>query len=190
MKSDLSRSRFDQQLRRTEIVIQRLSLVSAILLLPALIFIRVFEIYTRVNLNKPGSLFNNIESELFLVFIFLSIGAAYLNDAHVRVDILSARFSARVKAIAELLGAVFFVLPLTVIVLWFGFDMVWSAHADGETAAIALGAPVRWVILTAIPIGICLLALGVLVRTVRLLRSLSKGANGSRNKLRRSGEAS
>lgn len=151
------------------------------LLLPALISIRVFEIYTRVNLNRPGSLFNNMESELFLVFIFLSIGAAYLNDAHVRVDILSARFSPRLRAQIELLGAIFFVLPITVIVLWYGFDMVWSAHADGETAAIALGAPVRWVIVAAVPIGIGLFAVGVLVRTIRLLNNLSRGETGEPN---------
>lgn len=182
MPSDISDSRFDRLLRRTEVFIQRLSLVSAILLLPALIFIRVFEIYTRVNLNRPGSLFNNMESELFLIFIFLSIGAAYLNDAHVRVDILSARFSPRFKAQIELLGAVLFVLPITAIVLWYGVGMVWSAHADGETAAIALGAPVRWMIVAAVPIGIGLFALGVLARAIRLLKHLPRSGNRKPNK--------
>ncbi|MGB7306138.1 MAG: TRAP transporter small permease subunit [Burkholderiaceae bacterium] len=161
-------------MRKIEKAIQWLGLASALLLLPALILTRVIEIYTRVNLGKPGSLFNNMESELFLVFIFLSIGAAYLNNAHVRVDILSVRFSRRVNAMIELVGAVFFVLPLATIAIWYGLDMTWSALDDGETAAIAFGAPARWVIVAAVPIGIGLFALSVLARTFLLLHSLSR----------------
>lgn len=161
-------------MRKIEKAIQWLGLASALLLLPALILTRVIEIYTRVNLEKPGSLFNNMEGELFLVFIFLSIGAAYLNDAHVRVDILSVRFSRRVNAMIEMVGAIFFVLPLAAIGIWYGLDMTWSALDDGETAAIAFGAPARWVIVAAVPIGIGLFALAFLARTFLLLHSLSR----------------
>lgn len=174
MHRDVLGTRACTFVRKIEKAIQWLGLASALLLLPALILTRVIEIYTRVNLGKPGSLFNNMESELFLVFIFLSIGAAYLNNAHVRVDILSVRFSRRVNAMIELVGAVFFVLPLATIAIWYGLDMTWSALDDGETAAIAFGAPARWVIVAAVPIGIGLFALSVLARTFLLLHSLSR----------------
>lgn len=155
--------------------ILRISLIGAFIFLPLLIFVRVFEIYTRNIINQPSSLYNAMEREVFVVFIFLTFGAAYVSDGHVRVDVLRGRFSPRVKAWIETLGAIFLVLPLTAIVFWFGWDMVASALKHGERSAIFFGASMRWFILATLPFGVALYAAAVLSRMTRNILYL-KGA--------------
>jgi TRAP-type mannitol/chloroaromatic compound transport system permease small subunit len=155
--------------------IRRISLIGAFIFLPLLIFVRVFEIYTRNIINQPSSLYNAMEREVFVVFIFLTFGAAYVSDGHVRVDVLRGRFSPRVKAWIETLGAIFLVLPLTAIVFWFGWDMVASAIKHGERSAIFFGASMRWFILATLPFGVALYAAAVLSRMTRNILYL-KGA--------------
>lgn len=156
-------------LLRTERSIRRLALVSAMILLPALITVRIVEIVLRGMLNKPGSLFNAMEGELFVMFVFTALAAALLDNAHVRVDIFRNRLSPRGKAVIEILGTVFFVLPFSLIVLWFGVDMTISVYEDGERAAIALGAPARWIIVGTVPVGIGLFCLAAVTRLIRHL---------------------
>lgn len=147
--------------------IQRIGLIGAFIFLPLLIFVRVFEIYTRNIIEEPSSLYNAMEREVFVVFIFLTFGAAYVSDGHVRVDVLRGRFSPRAKARIEILGAILLVLPLTAIVFWFGWDMVASAVKHGERSAIFFGASMRWFILATLPFGVALYAAAVLSRMTR-----------------------
>lgn len=151
---------------RTERLIRRVGLIAALIFLPALMISRLTEIVTRP-LNLPGSLFNAMEAEFFLFFAFLIAGAAAVSDAHVRVDIFRDRYGLRLRAWIEILGTLVFVLPFTAAVIWYGLDLVGIAFANNERAAFALGAPVRWMIVLATPVGIGLLALAILCRTVR-----------------------
>ncbi|MGH1357293.1 MAG: TRAP transporter small permease subunit [Burkholderiaceae bacterium] len=166
---------FGRVLLRTERAIRRLGVFTAIVLLPALIGVRLIEIILRGVLNKPGSLFNAMEGELFVMFVFMAIAAAYLNDAHVRVDILRDRLSRRSKSLIEIAGTLLFVLPVSLIVIWYGADMTYSTYAGGERAAIALGAPARWLIVATVPLGVGLFCVAVLARTIRHLGYLLTG---------------
>lgn len=149
-----------------ETLVQKSGLVAALVLLPCLILVRVTEIVTR-NLNTAGSLYNALESELFLLFAFLTIAAAYVNDAHVRVDLFRDRYSPRGRAFVELLGGLFFVLPFCLIVLWYGGRLTVISFEDGERSAIALGQQWRWLIIASLPIGTGLFGLAVVSKMVR-----------------------
>jgi TRAP-type mannitol/chloroaromatic compound transport system permease small subunit len=159
-----------------ETFIRRFSLACALMLVPSLIFVRLFEIYTRTALSKPASLYSAMERELFVFFVFITLAAAYLSDAHVRVDILRDQLSTRAKSAIEILGGLFFVLPFAAIILWSGGILTISAFEHNEKAAIALGAPVRWMIIAALPVGITLLALAVTSKVMRCaLHLVGKG---------------
>ena len=149
-----------------ERTIRRVGFVAALVLVPAMMAARLTEITTR-SMNIPGSLFNAMEAEFFLLFAFLTAGAAAVSDAHVRVDIFRDRFGPRLRAWIDILGTVFFVIPFAAAVMWYGMLLTGAALEDGERAAIAMGAPMRWVIVLATPFGIWMLALAVVCRTVR-----------------------
>lgn len=154
-----------------EKAVARIGLYSALVLLPLLMVARLTEILTRT-FNIPGSLFNAMESELFMLFAFLTVGAAYANNYHVRVDILRDRFSPRRRAWVELIGIAVMILPFAVIVLWFGSLLAGISMADGERAAIGFGAPVRWLIIGAMPYGMLLLFIAMGARAARAIMFL------------------
>jgi len=150
----------------TERLIRRVGFVAALVLLPAMMLSRLTEIVTRP-LHLPASQFNAMEAEFFVIFAFLIAGSAAVSDAHVRVDIFRERFGPRLRAWIEILGTLLFVLPFSAAVIWYGLDLVGIAFDKGEAAAFALGAPARWIIILATPVGIGLLALAILCRTAR-----------------------
>lgn len=162
----------EHRLLLLEATLRRVGMIAALLLIPALMLTRLVEIITRY-LNTPGSLYNAMESELFLLFVFLTIAAAYAGDHHVRVDVFRDRMGPRVRAWVEIFGTLFFILPFACIVLWYGGILTGIVWTDGERSAIALGAPVRFLIIGAMPLGVAMfliIALSRMTRTILFLQ--------------------
>jgi len=153
---------------------RRVGLVAAAILIPMLIFGRCWEIISRnVFGSVTSSFFNAMEGELFLLLIFLSLATGYVGDTHVRVDIFRSRLSQRAQWLIEAIATVIFVIPFTLIVIWYGYDLVYSAYTHAERSAAALGAPVRWLLLCSVPFGITLFALTMIARVLRRLIDVS-----------------
>lgn len=68
-------------------------------------------------------------------------GFALLNNAHVRVDIFYARWSARGKAIADLIGVVLFLLPFVTVVWLYALPFVQRSWRFYEGSANVGGMP-------------------------------------------------
>ena len=171
----------EHRLLRFENALRRVGLIFALVLIPALMLTRLVEIITR-SLNTPGSLYNAMESELFLLFAFLTIATAYASDHHVRVDLFRARMGPRLRAWIEILGILFFILPFAGIVFWYGGILTGIVWSDGERSAIALGAPVRFLIIGAMPLGVAMfvaVALSRLTRTVLFLKGKAADPSGT-----------
>ncbi|MFQ5642902.1 MAG: TRAP transporter small permease subunit [Thiogranum sp.] len=99
------------------------------------------------------------ESILYLHASVFMLGAAYtlLLDGHVRVDIFYRGFSRKRKALVDLLGALFLLLPVCIFLLWSSWGYVaaaWSLHeGSGETG----GLPYVYLLKTLIPLAALLL---------------------------------
>jgi tripartite ATP-independent transporter DctM subunit len=83
-----------------------------------------------VPLNSNGF----IELQWYLFSLLFLLGAAYTlkHNAHVRVDVLYGRLSAKGKAWINLLGTVLFLIPFCVLMLWTAWpaDGAGRCHAD------------------------------------------------------------
>lgn len=92
--------------------------------------------------------------------IFL-IGAGYtlLQDSHVRVDIFYARMSERTRAWVDVGGALVFLLPTVVFILWTSFPWAMRSYLMGETSPEPGGLPYRFIIKGMLPLGFILLGL-------------------------------
>lgn len=88
----------------------------------------------------------------------LAAGYVLLVDEHVRIDAVAQRFSARVRAVIDIVALVFFVLPLCALMLDLGWEFFITAWHSGERSYNA-GGLLRWPVLVAIPLGFALLAL-------------------------------
>ena len=101
------------------------------------------------------------ESILYLHASLFLLGAAYTlkKDGHVRVDIFYRGFTARRKALVDLLGSLFLLLPVCSFLLWVSWDYVASAWALREGSPESGGLPFVYLLKTLIPLAALLLIL-------------------------------
>lgn len=79
----------------------------------------------------------------FLVMVGLSV--TLLANAHVRVDVVSTRWSAPMQALRDVLGVLFLLLPMIIAIAWFSWDYVERAWVIQERSGDAGGlAGVYW----------------------------------------------
>jgi len=109
------------------------------------------------------------ESVTYLHASVFLLGCAYTlqKDGHVRVDILYHRLSPRFKAVINLLGGLFFLLPLCCFIAWSSWDYVLAAWAVKESSPEAGGIPAVFLLKTLIPVMAASLFLQGVSETLR-----------------------
>jgi len=125
----------------------------------------------------PTADLKELESVLFFGLVMLSFGYAYLRDAHVRVDLVSRRLPARVRAAIELGACTVVVLPFCGLLVWYGGESAWRSFAQGERLAFG-DLPLQWVVRLMVPLGALALAAASIAVSVRGLRALAAPPNG------------
>jgi TRAP-type mannitol/chloroaromatic compound transport system permease small subunit len=83
------------------------------------------------------------ESVLYMHGLVFMLGAAYTlkHDGHVRVDIFYQKFNAKQRAVVNLFGSIFLLLPVCVFILAISLDYVFSSWRVMESSAEAGGLP-------------------------------------------------
>jgi len=119
------------------------------------------------------------ESILYLHASLFLLGAAYTlkKDGHVRVDIFYRGFSAKRKALVDLLGSLLLLLPVCSFLLWASWDYVtiaWSIHEGSQEAG---GLPYVYLLKTLIPVAVLLLILQGISQALSSLSTLASGKN-------------
>jgi TRAP-type mannitol/chloroaromatic compound transport system permease small subunit len=128
-----------------------------------------------VPLNSNGF----IELQWYLFSLVFLLGAAYTlkHNAHVRVDVLYGRLSAKGKAWINLLGTLLFLIPFCVLMLWTAWPAVQESWSLREMSSDPGGLP-RYPIKTVIPIAFMFLlvqGVAMLIRQVAILRGVLPG---------------
>jgi len=80
----------------------------------------------------------------------LAAGFAYLLNAHVRVDIFYASFSARGKAWVDLFGVIFLLMPWLVLLGWTAWTYVTYSWQTNEISVQSNGMPAMYVLKSSI----------------------------------------
>jgi TRAP-type mannitol/chloroaromatic compound transport system permease small subunit len=116
----------------------------------------VFEVITRRVFNSPTIW--SFEVITYLYGFFFMIVAAYtlLHNAHVRIDIVSSRWSPQTQAIVDIVNYLVFFFPFIGVVLWRGTYFALSSWSFGEVSASYFHSPL-YPIKTVIPIAALLL---------------------------------
>jgi len=95
---------------------------------------------------------------LFSAVFLLAAGYTLLHNEHVRIDVVISHLPPRVRAWIDLLGGLFFLLPMAVIILALSWPIVVESYTRHEFSADA-GGLLRWPVKLLIPVGFLLLAL-------------------------------
>lgn len=134
---------------------------SLITVLAALV---VFDVVVRM--MKRPTIWGLELSCILLTFItFLGAGYCMLHGGHVKVDILYNRFSARRKAIADVLTYPF-IIATCVVIFIYGGEVAWESLIEGKKSTSAWE-PYLWVSQITVPIGAFLCGVQAIVRWIR-----------------------
>ena len=104
----------------------------------------------------------------------LGAGYTFLHNAHVRIDFISGRLSARARNIIDIIGILVFLTPLAWILLQLSWPLFVNAWQSGEMSQNA-GGLIRWPVLALVPLGMLLLlaqAASELVKRIAFLKGL------------------
>ncbi len=115
-----------------------------------------------------------IQWYLFAAVFLLCSPYTLQKNEHVRIDVLSGKLSPRGLAVIDIIGTLFFMLPMVVLVLYLSVPLVVDSYHINEMSANA-GGLIRWPVKILLPIGFTLLALqGIseLIKRVAFLMGL------------------
>jgi TRAP-type mannitol/chloroaromatic compound transport system permease small subunit len=108
------------------------------------------------NYSSNGLL--EIQWYMFAAVFLLCAPYTLQKNEHVRIDVISGRFGPRGLAVIDIIGTLFFLLPMVVAVLWLSLPLIAESYKINEMSANA-GGLLRWPVKILLPIGFTLLAL-------------------------------
>lgn len=108
--------------------------------------------------DTSSNAFLEIQWYLFAAVFMLGSGYAFLRNAHVRIDFISSKFSARGRNWVDVIGIIVFVFPLCYMMATLGWPLFENAYVSKEMSSNA-GGLIRWPVYALIPAGFALLAL-------------------------------
>lgn len=126
----------------------------------------------RYGLGESSNAGLEIQWYLFGALFLLGAGYTLKHNGHVRIDFIHGRLSPRTQAWLEIVGTVLFLLPFSLLIIWFGWPMFVSAWQSGEMSPDA-GGLLRWPVKLLIPVGFSLLALQGIAELIRNIAVLS-----------------
>ena len=134
-------------------------------------YVWILETFGRVWIFE-STLLQEMEWHMHTVLFTLVLGYGYIHNSHVRVDLVREKLSFRRKAWLELLGTSFFLIPYTLIVIWFASIYAYDAYMTGEISASLVGLSHRWIIKSVLVAGLVIAAVAgvaVWLQTVAVL---------------------
>ena len=155
-------------------ILTKIGMIGAWLSIP-LIGIIIFDIITRRFLVLGSTKLQEMEWHLHTMIFLLALGFAYTRNAHVRIEVVREKFSLEVKSWLEILGCVLFLIPYTIMIIYFGLDFVERSFNLNEVSSALTGLSHRWIIKSFVPVGMILLWLGgcaVLLRNIAFIIGL------------------
>jgi TRAP-type mannitol/chloroaromatic compound transport system permease small subunit len=131
-------------------------------LLMILMIVNVFyDVIMRYFFNDVSIGMQELEWHLFAAMFMFGIAYTLKEDAHVRVDIFYDVMSVKKQAIINIIGSLFFALPITLVILYYSWDYTFEAYQMGEGSGDPGGLPHRWIVRSVIPLSSIFLILAI-----------------------------
>ncbi|BCH63849.1 C4-dicarboxylate ABC transporter [Agrobacterium vitis] len=122
------------------------------------------------NISSNGWL--EIQWYLFAYVVVLGAAHTLRQNGHVRVDLIYGAVSERKRLWIDLIGIVFFLLPVCIYLTWLCWPFFWLSYQQGEMSANA-GGLIRWPVKLILVTGFGLLVLQGLSEMVKRIAALT-----------------
>jgi len=140
----------------------------------ATVLISAANAIVRKAFNYSSNGFLEVQWYLFSAIFLLGAGYTLLRNDHVRIDVIAGRLSRRTQAWIDILGTVFFLLPMAILLGWLSWPVFVETWTRNEVSTNA-GGLIIWPARLLMPVGFFLLALqGIseLIKRIAFLRGL------------------
>jgi len=101
-----------------------------------------------------STIIQELEWHFHTALFVLVLGYGYVNNRHVRVDLVREKLQFRRQAWIEFVGITFFLVPYTLIVGWFALNYAVESFLINEISASTVGLPMRWIIKSFLFVGL------------------------------------
>ena len=108
--------------------------------------------------NTSSNAYLEVQWYLFAAAFLLAAGYTLLNGEHVKIDVVYGRLSRRTQNWIDVFGFAVFLLPMCLVILWFGVPFFLQGFHSGEMSSNA-GGLIRWPVYLMMPLGFVFLAL-------------------------------
>jgi TRAP-type mannitol/chloroaromatic compound transport system permease small subunit len=108
--------------------------------------------------NNSSNAWLEIQWYLFGAIFLLASAYTLKRNEHVRIDVVVGRFSKRTQVWIDVFGFIFFLLPATLLILYFSIPFAYESIRNQEVSSNA-GGLIIWPAKTLIPVGFFLLTL-------------------------------
>jgi len=120
----------------------------------------------RYTFDYSSNGFLEIQWYLFAACVMLGSAQVLRVNEHVRVDLMYSRFNGRGQAIIDLLGLVFFLVPVMVTMIALSWPLFYKMLVTGEMSSNA-GGLIRWPAMLMLPLGFTLVLLQGVAEAVK-----------------------
>lgn len=124
--------------------------------------------------NVSSNAYLEIQWYLFAAVFLLAAGYTLLRQEHVRIDVISSRFSKRTQIWIDIVGLCAFLMPFVIVASRLVWPVVVGKYQSGEVSGNA-GGLILWPAWALLPAGLALLGLqglSELIKRVAFLKGL------------------
>jgi TRAP-type mannitol/chloroaromatic compound transport system permease small subunit len=108
--------------------------------------------------NYSSNAFLEIQWYLFSAIFLFGAGYTLMKNEHVRIDLIAGRLSKRGQAMIDIFGILFFLLPVSIAVMYLSWPIFLLAFSTNEQSSNA-GGLALWPVRLLVPIGFFLLVI-------------------------------
>lgn len=124
--------------------------------------------------NMSSNGFLEIQWYLFAATFLLAAGYTLMRQEHVKIDVISGRFSKRTQVWIDIVGICVFLFPFVIVIIKLAMPLVINAYVTQEVSSNA-GGLIRWPVFALLPAGLLLLgiqAVSELIKRIAFLQGL------------------
>lgn len=125
----------------------------------ALVLIVCIDVLRRFFFQRTDAWIMELEWHMFAMVFLLGAGYTLKENKHVRVDLFYSNFDDKTKALINIVGGLFLLLPLCILLVFISIKYSYSSYLIGEGSPDPGGLPYRFIIKSMIPFGMFLLLL-------------------------------
>lgn len=126
----------------------------------------------RYTFNISSNAWLEIQWYLYGAMFMLASAYTLKRDEHVRIDVIVGRFSRRTQVWIELFGFLLFLMPVCLLILWYGIPFAHLSIVSGEMSSNA-GGLIVWPAKLLIPVAFALIILQGLSEIIKRIAFLA-----------------